>query len=63
VSRVVLLCAELNAVLKHRLSPRSIVASADMTDGDRRAILHDHRRVERDRHVGVAISVNGSELE
>ena len=54
VSRVVLLCAELNAVLAHRLTPRSLVPSVDMTDGDRRAILLDHRRVERDKHVGVA---------
>lgn len=60
VSRVVLLSAELNAVLVHRLTPRSLVPSTQMTEGDRRAILLDHRRVERDRHVGVAVSINGS---
>jgi YihY family inner membrane protein len=60
VSRVVLLSAELNAVLVHQLTPRSLVPSTQMTEGDRRAILLDHRRVERDRHVGVAVSINGS---
>jgi len=60
VSRVVLLSAELNAVLVHRLTPRSLVPSTQMTEGDRRAILLDHRRVERDRHVGVSVSINGS---
>jgi hypothetical protein len=60
VSRVVLLSAELNAVLAHRLTPRSLVPKTQMTDGDRRAILLDHQRVQRDRHVGVAVSINGS---
>lgn len=59
VSRVVLLGAELNAVLRHGLSPRSLVASTGATEGDRRAILHDQRRVQRDRRVGVAVSVDG----
>ena len=59
VSRVVLLGAELNAVLLHGLTPRSLVASTGATDGDRRAILHDQRRVQRDRRVGVAVSVEG----
>lgn len=59
VSRVVVLGAELNAVLLHRLTPRSLVSSTPMTDGDRRAILYDHQRVQRDRHVGVAVSIDG----
>ena len=63
VTRVVLLCAELNAVLKHRLTPRSLVPSTQMTEADRRAILLDHRRVERDKHVGVAVSVTASTSE
>lgn len=59
VSRFVLLGAELNAVLAHELSPRSLVASTGATDGDRRAILHDQRRIQRDARIGVAVSVDG----
>jgi uncharacterized BrkB/YihY/UPF0761 family membrane protein len=61
MSRVVLLSAELNAVLAHRLTPRSLVPSSQMTDGDRRAIQFDHRRVSRDRNVGVAVSIDGDD--
>ena len=63
VSRVVLLGAELNAVLTHQLTPRSLVPSTQMTEGDRRAIQHDHQRVQRDRHVGVAVSIDGDALD
>lgn len=59
VSRVVLLGAELNAVLAHRLTPRSLVPSTQMTEADRRAVLHDQRRVQRDRRIGVAVSIPG----
>jgi len=59
VARVVLLGAELNAVLVHRLWPRSVVDSTGATEGDRRAMLHDQRRIQRDRHVGVAVSTDG----
>lgn len=59
VARFVLLGAELNAVLQNGLWPRSLVPSATATDGDRRAILHDQRRIQRDTRVGVAISVDG----
>ena len=59
VSRVVLLGAELNAVLTHRLTPRSLVPSTQMTEGDRRAMLLDQRRVQRDRRIGVAVSIQG----
>jgi membrane protein len=59
VSRVVLLGAELNSVLYHELWPRSLVGTAPITDGDRRAVLYDARRVQRDRRVGIAISVDG----
>ena len=59
VSRVILLGAELNAVLTHRLTPRSLVPDSQMTEGDRRAILHDQHRVQRDRRVGVAVTIPG----
>ena len=62
VSRVVLLGAELNAVLHHDLTPRSLVPDTQMTEGDRRALLYDQLRVQRDRRVGVAVSVGESEL-
>ena len=62
VSRVVLLGAELNAVLLHQLTPRSLVSSTQMTEGDRRAVLHDQRRVQRDRRIGVAVSLEGTDL-
>jgi membrane protein len=63
VSRVVLLGAELNAVLHHRLTPRSLVGSTPVTDGDRRAVLYDARRVQHDRRIGFAVSVDGGEVE
>jgi YihY family inner membrane protein len=61
VSRVVLLGAELNAVLVHRLTPRTLVGSAPVSDGDIRAVHYDARRVQRDRRIGVAVSVDGNE--
>jgi membrane protein len=61
VSRVVLLGAELDAVLVHRLSPRSLVSSAPVTEGDIRTVHYDARRVQRDRRIGVAVSVDGTE--
>ena len=61
VSRVVLLGAELNAVLHHELTPRSLVGSTPVTDGDRRAVLYDARRVQRDRRIGFAVSVDGGD--
>jgi membrane protein len=61
VSRVILLSVELNAVLHHRLVPRSLAASSPVTDADRLAVLHDARRVQHDRRIGVAISVDGAE--
>jgi uncharacterized BrkB/YihY/UPF0761 family membrane protein len=61
VSRVVLLGAELNAVLRHQVWPRSLVTSTEPTDGDRRAVHLDARRVQRDQRIGVAVSVEGDE--
>jgi membrane protein len=61
VSRVVLLSAEFNAVLHHRLTPRSLVDSTAVTDGDRRAVLYDARRVQHDRRIGFAVSVDGGD--
>ena len=63
VSRVVLLGAELNAVLHHELTPRSLVGSTPVTEGDRRAVLFDARRVQRDRRIGMAVSVEGAEAD
>ena len=63
VSRVVLLGAELNAVRFHELSPRSLVGSTPVTEGDRRAALFDARRVQRDRRIGMAVSVEGAEAD
>ena len=60
VSRVLLLGAELDAVLVHRLTPRSLVAGADVTEGDLRAVHYDARRVQRDRRIGVAVSLDGA---
>ena len=59
VSRVVLISAELNAVLHHQLWPRSLVSTTAVTEGDRRAVLLDARRVQRDRRIGVAVSIDG----
>lgn len=59
VSRFVLLGAELNSVLQRELSPRSLVATSEATEGDRRAMLHDQRRIQRDARIGVAVSVDG----
>ncbi len=61
VSRVVLLGAELNAVLRNQVWPRSLVQSTEATDGDRRAVHLDARRVQRDQRIGVAVSVEGDE--
>jgi YihY family inner membrane protein len=61
VSRVVLLGAELNAVLRNHVWPRSLVHSTEATDGDRRAVHLDTRRVQRDPRIGVAVSVDGDE--
>jgi membrane protein len=61
VSRVVLLGAELNAVLRNQVWPRSLTSSTEATDGDRRAVHLDARRVQRDQRIGVAVSVEGDE--
>lgn len=61
VSRVVLLGAELNAVLRNQVWPRSLTRNTEATDGDRRAVHLDARRVQRDPRIGVAVSVEGDE--
>lgn len=61
VSRVVLLSAELNAVIHHQLTPRSLVGNTEITDGDRRAVHYDALRVQRDRRIGFAVSVEGAD--
>ncbi len=57
VSRVVLLSAQLNAVLAVRLWPRSVVGVTDPTDADHRAVLLDVQRIRRDPRFGYAMSV------
>ena len=45
------------------VSPRSLVGSTAVTEGDRRAVLLDARRVQRDPRIGVAVSVEGDEAD
>lgn len=54
VSRVVLLGAELNAVLAYGVSPRSLLADQDLTEGDRKAAELDAERVRRDERLPLA---------
>lgn len=60
VSRLLLLSAQLNQVRTDDLWPRRLVASSPMTEGDRRALLLDVHRVQRDPRVGYAVSVDGT---
>lgn len=53
LSRVVLLSAELNAVLANRVNPRSLLPDQEMTDGDRRAAELDAQRVVRDERLAA----------
>lgn len=55
LSRVFLLGTELNAVLAHGLSPRSLLTDTPLTDGDRRASEHDADRIQRDPRLDVHI--------
>ena len=48
-------------MLVHRLSPRSLVGSTPVTEGDIRTVHYDARRVQRDRRIGVAVSIDGTE--
>lgn len=57
LSRVVLMSAELNTVLADRLSPRRLVSSGPPTDADRRAVLLDVQRIQRDPRLGYALAV------
>jgi uncharacterized BrkB/YihY/UPF0761 family membrane protein len=59
VTRVILLAAELNEVLADQLTPRRLQASGEPTDADRRAILLDVQRVQRDPRLGRAVAVDG----
>lgn len=62
LSRVFLLGCELNAVLAHGLSPRSLMTDAPLTDGDRHAAEHDAERIQRDPRLDVHIdTATGSE--
>ncbi|MGI9029254.1 MAG: YihY/virulence factor BrkB family protein [Ilumatobacteraceae bacterium] len=60
VSRILLLSAQLNEVLALDLWPRRLVGDTAMTEGDRRAMLLDVQRVQRDKAVGYAVSLNGA---
>ena len=60
VGRIVLLAAQANAVLAQNLWPRRLTGDTPLTDGDRRALLLDVQRVQRDRTVGYAVTVGGT---
>ncbi|MGI9053238.1 MAG: YihY/virulence factor BrkB family protein [Ilumatobacteraceae bacterium] len=60
VSRLLLLSAQVNEVRASNLWPRRLVGSSPMTEGDRRAMLLDVQRVQRDPRVGYAVSVAGT---
>ena len=51
--------AELNEVLADRLVPRRLLNGHPPTDADRRAILLDVQRIQRDAKLGYAVSVDG----
>lgn len=58
VFRVLLMSLEINVVRSMRLVPRSLNPnSVELTDGDRRALLLDVQRVQRDQRVGYAIAL------
>jgi len=59
VSRVILMSAQANHVIAGDLSPRRLSASGVPTDADRRTILLDVQRIQRDPTVGYALSVPG----
>jgi inner membrane protein YhjD len=59
VSRVILMSAQANHVIADRLSPRRLRGDGPPTDADRRAILLDVQRIQRDRTLGYALSVPG----
>ena len=55
--RVLLLSLEINVVRELELCPRSLTESERLTDGDRRALLLDVQRVQRDKRVGYAVAL------
>ena len=57
VSRILLLGAQLNEVLADDLSPRTLLGSSPPTEGDRRAILLDVQRIQRDPRMGYAVAI------
>ncbi len=57
VSRILLLGAQLNEVLADHLSPRTLLGSSPPTEGDRRAILLDVQRIQRDPRMGYAVAI------
>lgn len=60
VSRVVLMSAQANHVLADRLSPRRLRADGPPTDADRRAVLLDVQRIQRDATLGYAVDADGA---
>ncbi len=60
VGRIVLLSAQANSVLAQNLWPRRLTGDSPLTDGDRRAVLLDVQRVQRDPTVGYAVDVGGT---
>jgi hypothetical protein len=59
VSRLVLLSAQLNAVVADGLSPRRMLADGPVTDADRLATMLDVQRIQRDATLGYALAVDG----
>ncbi len=59
VTRLLLLAAELNYVLAGQLWPRRLVSADEPTEADRRAMMLDVNRIQRDARLGYALSVEG----
>lgn len=57
VSRVLLLSAQLNEVVIRDLWPRRLLGDTEPTEGDRRAVLLDVQRIQRDPRIGYAVAV------
>jgi YihY family inner membrane protein len=59
VGRALLMAAELNGVLDRHLYPRTMFGGPLLTDADRRAMLLDVERVQRDARIGYAAAIDG----
>jgi len=60
IFQVLLLCVEISVVRSSNLVPRTLSPKlGHRTDGDRRALLLDARRIQRDGRVGYAVALDG----